>query len=455
MVDDQWVFACRLSELEEDCGVRIQLPGGGKRDAVALFLHRNQLFALADRCCHSDKAIHSGDIEDLDDCVISADGERGRGGVCVRCPKHQRKFGGGLYFNLETGEARTPKYTSKFERLDKHHVKIHDVRLNGDQVYVSLRPHRYSSSKRLRVSHETDLLIHEKTLLPRDSQAIPDATLARKLQQRDPDYWDAELYHVDKVTHDAIVFTFRLPDDSKNASPPKSSIWHVTLVAKVGSETIQRDYTPISDWSDWCKSGLIRLLIKIYPDGSMTQHLDKMSLGARIMMSSPVTTLLAPSFVPLGQEPRAMASSDMHLVLLAAGTGVVPMVQVVHEAIQSRKHVRSITLVYACKRLEDRLCQKELEALEALRAETPRTPKFRMWLALSSGSDALSLQAPPLIGVVQQRIDLNFIRTILAEICAEEHVHVVCSGPDGFYAGMQTIFEQSRFKLTTMVDLDA
>ena len=52
------------------------------------------LSAIGDVCPHKRALLSDGDIEDL-----------GQGpGLCVRCPKHRRKFnGGGLYFSLADG----------------------------------------------------------------------------------------------------------------------------------------------------------------------------------------------------------------------------------------------------------------------------------------------------------------------------------------------------------------
>ena len=66
-------------------------------------------------------------------------------------------------------------------------------------------------------------------------------------------------------------------------SPHKT--WHTTLLAEVGANAegplpwIERDYTPISTWSEWEK-GKCDILIKVYPDGAATSWLHKQVRGS-------------------------------------------------------------------------------------------------------------------------------------------------------------------------------
>merc|ERR1711903_69548 len=120
-------------------------------------------------------------------------------------------------------------------------------------------------------------------------------------------------------------------------------------------------------------------------------------------MSSPVTTLMTPSLLPPDPLQKSEEVRDRHLVLLAAGTGVVPMLQVAQSALQPRQGVLSVTLLYSCKTLEDCLCWTELRTMEAVRASTPEAPAFRIWLALSSGAGASLRHEPPLVGTVHRR----------------------------------------------------
>merc|ERR1712137_1039822 len=87
---------------------------------------------------------------------------------------------------------------------------------------------------------------------------------------------------------------------------------------------VEREYTPVSPLS---KLGSFDLAIKVYPDGALTQMLSKKGVGDCIEMCGPfgdVTIHWSTHTVSKVQTELTFNK----LVLIAAGSGVTPMIQI-------------------------------------------------------------------------------------------------------------------------------
>eukprot|EP00405_Crypthecodinium_cohnii_P013913 CAMPEP_0206449838 /NCGR_PEP_ID=MMETSP0324_2-20121206/18348_1 /ASSEMBLY_ACC=CAM_ASM_000836 /TAXON_ID=2866 /ORGANISM="Crypthecodinium cohnii, Strain Seligo" /LENGTH=487 /DNA_ID=CAMNT_0053919333 /DNA_START=49 /DNA_END=1512 /DNA_ORIENTATION=+ len=466
-----WVSAGRLSQLRQGEGRRVQLPGGGRKDAVALFRHGAELFALEDRCCHADKSIHGGDIEDLGQCVVNKDGDMGQGGLCVQCPRHQRKFAGGLYFNLRTGEARTPEYTRKFRKMDTHHVRVHDTRVENGEVFVSVRPRSRRSTQVISDDSEDDRrrpkgflnqLCSKIPLRTRGSAGPSSPSSApneKRLREGDDEndegekFLSAPLLEVEEVNHNCFIFHFGQPSGVPLPLPPASPVWHVTLRARIDGRLIDRDYTPVSSWDEWRDTSRVRLLIKIYPDGLMTQYLSKLRKGVSVIdMSGPVTTLQLPSFDSPGKAVPS-PNTPSHLILFAAGTGVVPMVQIL-ESLQELSGWSSATLLCSYRQPADLLCAQALLEQAAATRNGKIYLRFTFTTPGSLQQDGAMLP-PPLQGFSSEgRADRNLCERLLSHVPNDAALKVIVSGPDGFFEAMKECLPPRLRSLASCVNLD-
>jgi NAD(P)H-flavin reductase/nitrite reductase/ring-hydroxylating ferredoxin subunit len=459
-VPSPWVYACRTGELENGEGLRVQLPGGGKKDAVALFAYAGEFFALEDRCCHADKSIHGGDIEDLEDCVIGKSGEVGNGGVCVQCPRHQRKFAGGLYFNLKTGVACTPENTSKFEKLKRHRIKIHDVRVENGCIYVSKHPVRPKDDSENNGKGRAQKSVGYEVI---DLVGDP----AEKKARTEPSHfgsWYAKLDRKERINHDTFIFHFRHPANAELPLAPESPVWHATLHAHIDGEAVERDYTPLSNWSEFHDERRLRLLIKIYPDGAMTQHLASLSIDDHVRISLPHITLTLPAFLPPTYCSSMSQKVPVHAVLFAAGTGIMPMLQVLDEIFKKNSHWVTVTLMYSNRTSADVVCLQEI--LKLARRCTKRSYgldiSFQIWLALSQEDpsqrawckDVEELQL--VTGILKHRLNANDVSRALGCLSfSRGDVLVLSSGPDGFYESMVEALPLEVRKEAICVNLDA
>ncbi|CAI8002137.1 Cytochrome b5 reductase 4 [Geodia barretti] len=82
----------------------------------------------------------------------------------------------------------------------------------------------------------------------------------------------------------------------------------VRLKASIKGETVVREYTPAVSIVDSNKEHL-KLMIKIYPEGKMTQYLSTIQTGDPLLISEPA-----------GSFCTDLVNSTKELVLIAAGT---------------------------------------------------------------------------------------------------------------------------------------
>lgn len=115
-----------------------------------------------------------------------------------------------------------------------------------------------------------------------------------------------------------------------------------------GQEVI-KPYTPIS----LCTTvGHFDLLIKTYPEGRVSQYMDKLHVGDSVDMRGPKG-----SFV---------YSSNLaeHVGMIAGGTGITPVLSVIRAMLNDNVDNTRITLLFANRTSEDVLVEHELKDLQ-------------------------------------------------------------------------------------------
>lgn len=95
----------RLRDLLVNVALRVELT---PTEAVSIVkLKDNSVVAVGDSCCHKDAKLSKGDIEDLGVGVSACVGDGTElGGVCLRCPKHKKKFAGTRASTLTSRKVR-------------------------------------------------------------------------------------------------------------------------------------------------------------------------------------------------------------------------------------------------------------------------------------------------------------------------------------------------------------
>lgn len=156
------------------------------------------------------------------------------------------------------------------------------------------------------------------------------------------------------LSHDTRKFTFGLPEGHVLGLPTGQ---HMSLkfTGKDGT-SVQRSYTPVTDNQT---IGKVSFVIKVYkagvhpkfPDGGqMSQHLDSLNIGDNILMNGPKGHMeyfgqgkfqVKPLGKPLQQ--RSCGSIGM----MAGGTGITPMLQILHFIFKNSADKTVIKMIYA------------------------------------------------------------------------------------------------------------
>ncbi|KAF7838678.1 NADH-cytochrome b5 reductase-like protein [Senna tora] len=126
-----------------------------------------------------------------------------------------------------------------------------------------------------------------------------------------------------------------------------------------------RPYTPISDPES---KGYFDLLIKIYPGGQMTQHLASLKPGDVLEVNGPMDSL---KYTP---------NMKKHIGMVAGGTGLTPMLQVIEAILKNPDDKTQISFLYANNTPDDILLKQKLDLLAASH------PNFKVYYTVSSPS---------------------------------------------------------------------
>ena len=207
------------------------------------------------------------------------------------------------------------------------------------------------------------------------------------------------LAEVRVLTPSTSVFCFS-PPPGEFADVPLGG--HVYLKAdSIGEDgaPVVRPYTPINSAS--ADAGL-ELLIKRYPDGPMSSHVHSLAVGDTLLISDPELP------TDLVWEPQAWSA----ITLLAAGTGITPMVRIIEEAALI-PNIQSIHLIYSNSSGNEMALKDQLDAL------IPSSP----------------LTIDYIVSQDQGRLDAPKLQALIDSPPGDHH-HVFVCGPPSFNATM-------------------
>ena len=154
------------------------------------------------------------------------------------------------------------------------------------------------------------------------------------------------LVHAEKTSHNTRLLHFELePDEDLSVLPVGR---HVTVAAEIDGELVKRPYTPISMPSE---RGRVALLIKMYRVGAMSKHLFELPLGSYVGMRGPI-----------GRHTYK-PNQHSHLLMLAAGTGLTPMLQIIRCGLEDPSDTTCYTLFFQNREQRDILLLSDLRQL--------------------------------------------------------------------------------------------
>ncbi|KAH8835340.1 ferredoxin reductase-like C-terminal NADP-linked domain-containing protein [Flagelloscypha sp. PMI_526] len=151
------------------------------------------------------------------------------------------------------------------------------------------------------------------------------------------------------ISPNTAIYRFGLPSPKDHLGLPIGQ--HISVSAEINGKDVARSYTPISSDDD---KGYFDLLIKTYDLGNISKHVSLLKVGQTIRVKG-----------PKGQfnYHRDLTPS---IGMIAGGTGITPMMQVIRAAMKDPQDTTKVSLIYANVNPEDILLKAEIDALSQL-----------------------------------------------------------------------------------------
>ncbi|KAF4630802.1 hypothetical protein G7Y89_g7331 [Cudoniella acicularis] len=158
-----------------------------------------------------------------------------------------------------------------------------------------------------------------------------------------------KLESVENVNHNTKRFRFALPEEDQVSGLHIASAILTKYKGPDMEKPAIRPYTPVNDEGE---KGFLDLLVKKYTGGPMSTHLHDMAPGEELEFKGPI--------------PKYPWDTNKHnhIALIAGGTGIAPMYQLVRAIFNNPDDKTKVTMVFANVTEEDILLKKELEDLE-------------------------------------------------------------------------------------------
>ncbi|KAJ5241150.1 uncharacterized protein N7469_002741 [Penicillium citrinum] len=159
------------------------------------------------------------------------------------------------------------------------------------------------------------------------------------------EYQELPLVAKDELAPNVYKYIFKLPKEEGVIGLPIGQ--HVAIKATIEGQSVSRSYTPTSNNSDL---GVLELVIKCYPDGQLTgKYLTNLQIGDKVLFRGPKGAM------------RYSNGLCKRIGMIAGGTGITPMYQLIRAICENDADTTEISLIYANRSEEDILLRNELE----------------------------------------------------------------------------------------------
>ncbi|KAI5927298.1 hypothetical protein F4810DRAFT_722460 [Camillea tinctor] len=212
------------------------------------------------------------------------------------------------------------------------------------------------------------------------------------------------LKDVEIINHNTKRLVFKLPEDDMVSGVVVTSALLTKFKAPGAEKATLRPYTPTNDED---AKGYLELIVKKYPNGPMSTHLHDMIPGQRIDFKG-----------PLPKYPWS-ANKHEHIALVAGGTGITPMYQLLRAIFKNPEDKTKVTLVFGNVTEDDILLKRELQELENTYPQ-----RFRAFYVLD--------QPPKEWAGGKGFITKDLLKTVLPEP-KSGNIKVFVCGPPGLY----------------------
>ncbi|KIW11371.1 hypothetical protein PV08_10671 [Exophiala spinifera] len=181
------------------------------------------------------------------------------------------------------------------------------------------------------------------------AQAAKSAPVAKAFQGGDQGFLDLKLAEVIPYNHNTKILRFELPEKDQVSGLSVASAIITKYKGPQHDKPVIRPYTPINEEDE---KGFVELLVKVYPNGPMSEHLHSMTPGQTLSMKGPIP-----------KYPWSANKHD-HITLIAGGTGITPMYQLIRAIFKNPEDKTKVSLIFGNVKEEDILLKEELQKIE-------------------------------------------------------------------------------------------
>ncbi|KAJ1951545.1 NADH-cytochrome b5 reductase [Linderina macrospora] len=147
-----------------------------------------------------------------------------------------------------------------------------------------------------------------------------------------------------QLSHNTARYRFALPRDDASLGLPIGR--HIQVMTVVDGKEIARSYTPTSTDND---KGYFELVVKTYPAGVISSYLAGLKIGDSISVRGPRGAF------------RYTPNMVSHIGMIAGGTGITPMYQIVQHILDNPEDKTRVSVVFANVNEDDILLREQLD----------------------------------------------------------------------------------------------
>ncbi|EHA49854.1 NADH-cytochrome b5 reductase 2 [Pyricularia oryzae 70-15] len=224
----------------------------------------------------------------------------------------------------------------------------------------------------------------------------------KKALEMEKGFVSLQLDDVEVVNHNTKRLRFKLPEDDMVSGLHVASALLTKFKPEGAEKPVLRPYTPISDED---QKGYLDLIVKKYEGGPMSTHIHELVPGQKLDFKGPL-----PKY-------EWSANKHPHVAMIAGGTGITPMYQIMRAIFKNPADKTKVTLVVGNITEEDILLKKQLAELENTYPQ-----RFRAFYVLDN--------PPKDWAGTKGYITKDLLKTVLPEP-KEENIKVFVCGPPG------------------------
>jgi cytochrome-b5 reductase len=161
-------------------------------------------------------------------------------------------------------------------------------------------------------------------------------------------------FKVEKVVslnHNVKQFTFSLPEGTTELGLPTAGFVLTKYQPKDSDKPIIRPYTPVMPDDEGAKT--FDMVVKIYEQGKMSKHIGSLKPGDELEINGP------------NLKYAYEANKEGHVGLVAGGSGLTPMLQIVQQIANNQADKTKVDLIFANVEEKDIFLKDKLDEYAA------------------------------------------------------------------------------------------